>query len=152
VLMVEWFNNLTDANKIAIVVPVGLAAIGVLFALFKWLFSKSAKQKTIKQKGQGNTAIIFEENKGNVAGRDIHTGVDTEVLNAALKAINKALEMVGTDQSNKLASELEKLSDEKLNILTELIPDKHNKEQTFQLEKEFQLYSELWKALDDVRS
>ena len=38
--MIEWFKNLSDAEKIAVVVPVGLAAIGGLFALFKWLFSK----------------------------------------------------------------------------------------------------------------
>ena len=38
--MVEWFNNLTDANKIAIVVPVGLALLAGLFGLFKWLSGK----------------------------------------------------------------------------------------------------------------
>jgi len=35
---VEWFKNLSDAEKIAIIVPVGLAAVGGLFALCKWLF------------------------------------------------------------------------------------------------------------------
>ncbi len=38
--MIEWFKNLSDTEKIAIVVPVGLAAVGGLFALFKWLFGK----------------------------------------------------------------------------------------------------------------
>jgi tetratricopeptide (TPR) repeat protein len=38
--IIEWFKNLDDTNKIAIVIPVGLAAIGGLFVLFKWLFSK----------------------------------------------------------------------------------------------------------------
>ena len=32
--MVEWFNNLTDANKIAIVVPIGLAVIGGIIKYF----------------------------------------------------------------------------------------------------------------------
>ena len=35
--MIEWFKNLTDTNKIAVVVPVGLAVIGGLFTLLKWL-------------------------------------------------------------------------------------------------------------------
>jgi len=38
--MIEWFKNLSDTEKIAIVVPVGLAAVGGLFALLKWLFGK----------------------------------------------------------------------------------------------------------------
>jgi len=52
--MVEWFKNLSDANKIAIVVPLGIAVIGLL----KWLFGKKAgprpQQKTIHQEGRGN--------------------------------------------------------------------------------------------------
>ncbi len=39
--MVEWFNNLSDANKIAIIVPVGLAVIVGLFKLCKWLLGKN---------------------------------------------------------------------------------------------------------------
>jgi len=38
--MVEWFNNLTDANKIAIVVPVVIAVIAGLVGLSKWLLGK----------------------------------------------------------------------------------------------------------------
>jgi len=38
--MVEWFRNLSDANKIAIVVPVGIAVIGGLVGLLKWLFAR----------------------------------------------------------------------------------------------------------------
>jgi hypothetical protein len=38
--MIEWFKNLSNAEKIAIVIPVGLAAIGGLFAFFKWLVIK----------------------------------------------------------------------------------------------------------------
>jgi len=41
-LMIEWFRNLSDANKIAIAVPVGIAVIGGLFGLFKWLFRKKS--------------------------------------------------------------------------------------------------------------
>lgn len=125
--MIEWFKNLSNADKIAcvsIAVTIILAAIGGVFVLFKWLFRK----------------------KTNVAG------IDTEVLNAALKALNKVLEMVDTDQSNKLASELKKFSDEKLNTPTKLIQENHTKGQKPQLEKEFQFYGELWKALVDVGS
>ena len=88
--IIEWFKNLDDTNKIAIVVPVGLAAIGGLFVLFKWLFSKKndspAQQKTIKQNGQRHTAIFADDNKGNVAGRDIHTGIGSqEALNTLVE-------------------------------------------------------------------
>ena len=38
--MWEWFRNLGDANKIAIIIPVGLAIFGGLFGFFKWLFKK----------------------------------------------------------------------------------------------------------------
>ncbi|MBA7674855.1 hypothetical protein ES703_83080 [subsurface metagenome] len=38
--MIEWFKNLTDANKIAIVVPIAVVVIGGLIGLFKWLFGK----------------------------------------------------------------------------------------------------------------
>jgi len=153
--IIEWFKNLSEGWQIAIF-GAGVTFIGGLFALFKWLFSKkdspAPTRKTIHQKGKEHTAANIDGDKNIIAGGNIHIGVGTEELNAALKALNKALEMVGTDQSNKLASELKKLSDEKLNTLTELIQDKHNEEQKFQLEKEFQLYGELWKALDDVRS
>jgi len=38
--MMGWFNDLSNAEKIAIVVPVGLAVIGGLFVLCKGLFRK----------------------------------------------------------------------------------------------------------------
>jgi len=38
--MMEWFKNRSDAEKIAIIVPVGIAVIGGLFALCKVLFGK----------------------------------------------------------------------------------------------------------------
>jgi len=157
--MIECFKSLSEPWQIAIfgaVVTVGLAAIGGLFVLFKWLFSKKESpaptRKTIHQKGKEQTAANIDGDKNIIAGGNIHTGVDTEVLNAALKALNKVLEMVDTDQSNNLVSELKKLLDEKPITPTELIQDKHNNEQKLQLEKEFQLYGELWKALVDMRS
>lgn len=153
--MIEWFKNLSEGWQIAIFtagVTVGFAIIG---GLFKWLFSKKkespTQQKTVKQKGNRPTAIITDGNKGNVAGRDIHTGADPEELKIALKALNKALEMVDTDQSNKLVSELKKLIVEKPNASNELVYDKYKNVQNLQLEKEIQLYGELWKSLVDVR-
>lgn len=68
-----------------------------------------------------------------------------------LSTTNAALAAAGTEQIKKLVSELNKLSDEKLNDLTELIQEKYNTKQKLQLEKDFQLYGELWKALVDVR-
>jgi len=154
--MLEWFRNLSDANKIAIVIPVGLAAIGGLFALFKWLFRKTdapaRQQKTIHQADSGHTATTIDGDKNIIAGGDIHTGINEDVLNAALKALNTALSMVATDQSKNLVSELKKISDEMLGTRTELLQDKHNNQQKLQLEEEFQPYGELWKALVDVRS
>ncbi|MHC4676409.1 MAG: tetratricopeptide repeat protein, partial [Planctomycetota bacterium] len=62
--MIEWFKNLGDAEKIAIVVPVGLALIGGLFALLKWIFGKSDGNnvldrygKTKEELGQANERI-----------------------------------------------------------------------------------------------
>ncbi len=121
--MVEWFKNLSDANKIAIVVPVSIAVLVGLFGSLKWLLRKESR-----------------------------TGVDTEVVKDVFKVLNKFLEMIDTDQSKKLASELENISDEKLSTSIELVQDKHKNEQKPQLEKEFQLYGELWKALVDVKS
>ncbi len=68
-----------------------------------------------------------------------------------LSTTNAALAVAGTEQIKKLMSEFIKLSDEKLNALTELIQEKYNTKEKLQLEKEFQLYGELWKALVDVR-
>ncbi|HUU15743.1 MAG TPA: hypothetical protein VMW72_01225 [Sedimentisphaerales bacterium] len=159
--MVEWFKNLSEGWQTAIFgagVAVALAVIGGLFALFKWLFGKKdgppPQEKTIDQKGSGNKAAVIDGsgNTANIAGRDIHTGINEDVLNAALKALNAVLSMVDTDQSKNLVSELKKISDEKLSTPIELVQDKHNNQQKLQLEKEFQLYGELWKALVDVRS
>ncbi len=160
-LMVECFKNLSEGWQTAIFgagVAVALAVIGGLFALFKWLVGKKdfppPQQKTIHQKGSGNKAAVIDGsgNTANIAGRDIHTGINEDVLNAALKALNTALSMVDTDQSKNLVSELKNISDEKLSTPIESVQDKHNNEQKLQLEKEFQLYGELWKALFDVRS
>ncbi len=84
--------------------------------------------------------------------KESRTGVDTEVVKDFFKVLYKALEMIGTDQSKKLLSEIKDVPDEKLIASIELLQDKHNNEQKFQLEKEFQLYGELWKALVDVKS
>ncbi len=160
--MVEWFKNLSEGWQTAIFgagVAVALAVIGGLFALFKWLVGKKdgppPQQKTIHQKGSGNKATVIDVsgNTANIAGRDIHTGINKDVLNSALKALNTALSMVDTDQSKNLVSELKNISDEKLSTPIELVQGKHNNQQKLQLvEKEFQLYGELWKALVDVRS
>ena len=159
ITMIEWFNDLSNAEKIAVIailVPVSLAVVKGLFVLFKWLFRKKNPPSTpvnkIDQPGSDNTAIIAVNNKGNIAAGDIKTGINEDVLNAALKALNTALSMVDTDQSKNLVSELKKISDEKLSTPIELVQDKHNDEQKPPLEKEFQLYGELWKALFDVQS
>ena len=72
--MLEWFNNLSDANKIAIVIPVGLAVIAGLFAWFKWLSGRidgsGPQQETIHQEGGDHTAIVTDTIKGttNITG------------------------------------------------------------------------------------
>jgi hypothetical protein len=157
--MVEWFKNLSEVWQTAIfgaAVAVALAVIGGLFGLFKCLFGRkdapAPQQKTIHQEGSRHTPTTIDGDKNIIAGRDIHTGINEDVLNAALKALNTALSMVDTDQSKNLVSELKKISDEKLSTPIELVQDKHNNQQKLQLEKEFKLYGELWKALVDVRS
>ena len=109
--MVEWFNNLSDGNKIAIVIPVGIAGIGAIIGLFKWFFSKSQKQ--IHQEGSHQTAGNIKGNNNIVAGENTHTGTPPETLNTALQAVIKALEIVGTDQSNNFVSELKNISEDK---------------------------------------
>ena len=121
--MIEWFENLSDTNKIAIVVPVGIAVLAGLFRLLKLLSRKES-----------------------------HTGIDTEVVKDVLKVFYKILEMIGTDQSKKFASELKDVPDEKLNAPIELLQDQNNNGQKLHLEEEFQLYGKLWKALVDVKS
>lgn len=124
-LMIEWFKNLSETWQTAIFgacIAIAIAVIGGLFKLF---------------------SLFLRKTEG-----DIHIGVDIEAVKAALKA----MEMVDTDQSNKLVSEFKKFLDEKLNTPTELIQEKYNTKQKLQLEKEFQIYGELWKALVDVRS
>jgi tetratricopeptide (TPR) repeat protein len=92
---IEWFNNLSNADKIAIVVPVGLAFLGVLFAFLKWLFSKKTdppiKQRSIEQNGNKNKAIIADGNKGNIAGGDIHTGIESEAVLTSIVEISTKL-------------------------------------------------------------
>jgi len=150
--MIEWFKNLDIAWQTAIFGAIITIAIAIIGGLFKFFFGKKVDsrktQQEIRQEGSGQTAINVEGNNNIIAGGDIHIRVDKEVLNA----LNKDLEKVNTDQSNKLVSELKKLTVEKPNTSTELVPDKLKNDQKLQLKKEFQLYSELWKALVDVRS
>ncbi len=86
-IMVEWFNKLSNAEKIAvaaIVVPVAFAVVCGLFKLIKWLLGKenspATQQKTIHQKGSRNKAAVIDGsgNTANIAEGDIHTGIDSE--------------------------------------------------------------------------
>jgi tetratricopeptide (TPR) repeat protein len=80
--MLKWFKNLSDANKIAIVIPVALAAIAGLFGLFKWLSPKkdapAPQQKTIHQEGTSHTASTIDGDKNIIAGGNVSTGIDSE--------------------------------------------------------------------------
>ena len=81
--VIGWFKNLSPANKIAIVVPVVVVVIGGVFGLLKAL-----PKKTIPQ----DIDIVAEGNKGtiNIAGRDIHTGIESEaVLNTLVETSAK---------------------------------------------------------------
>ena len=92
--MIEWFKNLSEGLQIAIF-GAGVTLLGGPFALFKWLFSKKndppTQQKPIHQKGIGNTAIVVEENKGNIAERDVNLGIDGDVaLNQLVRVAKEA--------------------------------------------------------------
>jgi len=157
--MIEWFKNLSEGWQTAVfgaVVTVGLAVIAALFTLFKWLIAKKesyiSTRQEIRQAGKEHMAANIDGDKNIIAGGNIHAGVDAEVVSAALKVLLKVLEMVNTDQSNKLASNIKHLSDGRIDSPIEPVLDKYSREQKVQLEKEFQLYGELWKALVDVRS
>ena len=80
--MIEWFKNLSNAEKIAvvaIVVPVCLAVIVGLFGLLEWPLGKEdgpeSKGKIIHQEGSGHTAIVTEREGATVAGRDVNIGI-----------------------------------------------------------------------------
>jgi len=100
--MLKWFKNLSDANKIAIVIPVALAAIAGLFGLFKWLSPKkdapAPQQKTIHQEGASHTPAAVDEDKNIIAGGNVTTGIDSE---AALNILVKTSSQLGrTEEEN----------------------------------------------------
>ena len=114
--MIEWFKNLTDANKIAIVVPVAVAVIGGLIGLFKWLFRKkdtpAASEKTIQQSGKGHTATAIDGNKNIVAGVNVTTGIDSD---ATLNTLVKTSKELGrTEEENIRLKETIKQLEEQL--------------------------------------
>jgi len=156
--MIEWFKSLDIAWRTAIFGAIVGIVIAVIGGLIKLLFGRkdgrSITQAKVNQKGSGNKTAVIDgyRNTANIAGRDIHTGIKEDVLNAALKALNTALSMVDTDKSKNLISELKKISNEKLSSPIEFVQEKQNDEQKLQLEKVFQLYGDLWKALVDVHS
>jgi tetratricopeptide (TPR) repeat protein len=91
--IIEWFENLSTDNWIAvagIVVPIIVAAVVGLFKLFHKEPDSLTQQKTIKQKGNRHTAIIADGNKVNIAGRDIHTGIESkDALNVLVETSAK---------------------------------------------------------------
>jgi len=92
--MIEWFKNLNDAEKIAIVVPVIVAVIGGLLGLLK-AFGKgkgsSTQKKTFQQKGSDNVAANIDGsgNTTNVAGRDVNLGIDGDAALNQLVSVSK---------------------------------------------------------------
>ncbi|MCJ7691894.1 MAG: tetratricopeptide repeat protein, partial [Sedimentisphaerales bacterium] len=94
--MIEWFKNLSEGWQIAIFgagVAVGLAVIGGLFALFKWLFSKkdspAPTKKTIHQKGKEHTAANIDGDKNIIAEGDVSTGIDGDLALKQLVSVSK---------------------------------------------------------------
>ncbi|OHB55576.1 MAG: hypothetical protein A2Y07_03335 [Planctomycetes bacterium GWF2_50_10] len=140
--MLEWFQSLDIAWQTAIFG----ATIPICGGLIKLLCVLSKFWAKVCPKVYENTITITNgcANNYNIAGRDIHTGVPEDVL-------IKAMEMVNTDQSNKLVSEFKKVIVEMPTSYTQSSDGKHN-DHTLQLEKEIQLYADLWKVLVDVRS
>jgi len=104
--MIEWFKNLTDANKIAIVVPIALAVIGGLIGLFKWLFRKkdgpAPREKTIQQAGSGHKATTIDGDKNIVSEGDVSTGIDPNNIldryEIALKQLGESEEKITNQQ------------------------------------------------------
>jgi len=101
--MIEWFKNLSDVWKIAVVTPVGFTAIGGLFALFKWLFSKkdATTLNTIQQQSVGSICITADETQdiAYAAEKDISPDVDTE---QALNILVETSAKLGrTEEENK---------------------------------------------------
>ena len=114
--MMDMFEKLTPGNWIAIAaiaVPVIIAAI---VGLFKLLFSKknppSIAINKIDQPGSDNTAIIADDNKGNIAGRDINIGTKQKTSSfdqkiAVYKIIKAYVRYVWTNGDFEIKAETE---------------------------------------------
>jgi tetratricopeptide (TPR) repeat protein len=97
--MLEWFKNLSEGWQTAIFgagVTLALALVGGLFTLFKWFSRKkhgpAPQQKTIHQEGTSHTAAATDGDKNIIAGRDVHTGIDSD---AALNTLVKTSRQLG---------------------------------------------------------
>jgi tetratricopeptide (TPR) repeat protein len=88
--MIGWFKNLSDANKIAIIIPVGLAVIGGAFSLLK-LFTgpEPPPGQVIHQPGSGNIDIDVDGSENIIA---IDIGLEDEKLNEIKRKVDILLE------------------------------------------------------------
>ena len=133
--MVEWFKNLNDAEKIAIVVPVIVAVIGGLLGLLKAFGkgkSSSTQKKTFQQKGSDNVAANIDGsgNTTNVAGRDILVQMAPTKVPKLVDAFTFGYSLIGAiaaEDNPALASQRElclrglELASKKLDIETSSI-------------------------------
>ncbi len=157
-IAIEWFRNLSSDNWIAIAaiaVPVVVAAIVGLFKLFSKKTDSTAQQKTIKQKGKKHTAIIADGNKGNVAGGDIHTGIDSKEALDTL--VDTSAKLGRSEKENEQLRQTVKQLEEQLakpaietNITSEQsipVPSEEAKELAELINEDDGLYAQALKAI-----
>jgi hypothetical protein len=72
--MLNWIME----NKIWIFSGVGIAVIGGIFALIKWLFNKNKQDKTINQSQKSGNNSINIQVAGDIAiSGEVKNGLDT---------------------------------------------------------------------------
>jgi tetratricopeptide (TPR) repeat protein len=163
--MIEWFKNLTDANKIAVVavaVPIIIALISGIIKIFsKKKDGTPTPEKGVKQSGSGHTAAIIDGSghKTHIAGGDVKVGINGDAALNQLITISKE-----AGRSEGEVADLRRRNTELKEIIRELeeqlaqpqrttdispLPTEQAKELAGQIEDEAGPYARALKAIAD---
>jgi len=108
--MIEWFINLSDTNKIAIVVPIVVAVIMGLFGLFKLLFGKKGAPSTQQTKIKASKSKVVTTNKiSNLQNQDQSIGNQFQSCIFNINIFDKA---IAPDEIKKISAKLKNQENE----------------------------------------